>query len=181
VKPWLVLDTATPIAVVGVVDGARVLGEHRVSEPKRHAEGLIDAIDHALRAAAVSLDEIAGIGVGRGPGSFIGVRTGIATAKGLALGRSIPLVGLPTLLALAHSARDPDVVDGKGLAVIDAKRGEVYAQLVSLSAGVLRAIEEPRAMTPDDARKLGASSVPPRGASTSPRLPRTGSRARSPT
>ncbi len=153
--PWLVLDTATPIAVVGVVDGARVLAEHRLSEPKRHAEGLIDAIDRALLAAGVSLDQIAGIGVGRGPGSFIGVRTGIATAKGLALGRSVPLVGLPTLLALARSVSG--IADGRGLAVIDAKRGEVYAQLVAHANGEMRAVEDPRAMTPDEARVLGAT------------------------
>lgn len=157
--PWLVLDTATPIAVVGVVDvrrtGTLVLGEHRLSEPKRHAEGLIDAIDQALLAAGVTLDQLAGIGVGRGPGSFIGVRTGIATAKGLALGRSLPLVGLPTLLALAYSVSS--VPDGQGLAVIDAKRGEVYAQLVVRAEGEVRVVEQPRAMTPDEARSLGAT------------------------
>jgi tRNA threonylcarbamoyladenosine biosynthesis protein TsaB len=153
--PWLVLDTATPIAIVGVVDGVRVLAEHRLSEPKRHAEGLIDAIDGALLAAGVTLDALGGIGVGRGPGSFIGVRTGIATAKGLALGRSLPLVGLPTLVALAFSA--PGIPDGDGLAVIDAKRGEVYAQRVAHAAGEVRGLEEPRAMTPDAARALAAS------------------------
>lgn len=163
-RPWLVLDTATPIAVVGVVDGVHVLAEHRLSEPKRHAEGLIDAIDRALLAAGVTLDQLGGVGVGRGPGSFIGVRTGIATAKGLALGRALPLVGLPTLVALAYSvppshAPGAGLPDGKGLAVIDAKRGEVYAQLVTYSAegGAVRAVEDARAMTPDDARALGAT------------------------
>jgi tRNA threonylcarbamoyladenosine biosynthesis protein TsaB len=154
-KPWLVLDTATPIAVVGVVDGERVLSEHKLSEPKRHAEGLIDAIDRALAAAGVTLDDVAGVGVGRGPGSFIGVRTGIATAKGLALGRSLPLVGLPTLLAIAHGSHVETV--GQGLVLIDAKRGEVYAQLLVRDGGGLGAREAPRAMTPDDARALGAT------------------------
>lgn len=158
---WLVLDTATPVAVVGVVRGTHVLAEHRLSEPKRHAEGLIDAIDRALLAAGVALDDIAGVGVGRGPGSFIGVRTGIATAKGLALGRSLPLVGLPTLLAIALGADVTQVqgrAHGRGIVLIDAKRGEVYAQLVERAAnGDVRAVEEARAMTPDEARALGAT------------------------
>ncbi len=161
---WLVLDTATPIAGVGVVRGTGVLAEHRLSETRRHAEGLVDAIDRALLAAGVGLDEIAGVGVGVGPGSFIGVRTGIATAKGLCLGRGIPLVGVPTLVAIACSAALPA---GRGLVVVDAKRGEVYAQLVEAGpAGggssdpgpwSVRPLEPPRPVSPADARARAAS------------------------
>lgn len=156
-SPWLVLDTSTPIAVVGVVLAGRALSEHRVSEPRRHAEGLIDAIDRALLAASVGLDQIAGVGVGVGPGSFIGVRTGIATAKGICLGRGLPLVGLPTLLAIARSVELPE---GRGIVVVDAKRGEVYAQLLATavtgSEGVVTVIEPPIALTPDEARARAA-------------------------
>lgn len=147
-RPWLVLDTSAPVAVVAVVQEGAVLGEHLLSETKRHAEGLIDALDRALLIAGVTLDAIEGIGVGRGPGSFIGVRTGIATAKGIALARGLPLVGLPSLVALAASEELPD---GVGVAVIDAKRGEVYAQLVERQAGALRALEPPVALAPSDA------------------------------
>lgn len=142
------IDTAAPVAVVGVVDDGAVLGQHALAETKRHAESLIDALDRALLLAGVTLDDVAGIGVGRGPGSFIGVRTGIATAKGLALARGVPLVGLPTLLALAAA---PELPDGVGLAVIDAKRGEVYAQLVERQAGEARAIDPPAALSPAEA------------------------------
>jgi tRNA threonylcarbamoyladenosine biosynthesis protein TsaB len=154
--PWLVLDTATPTAVVGVVKDGTVLSEHTLAEAKKHAEGLIDAIDRALLAAGVGLDEIVGVGVGVGPGSFIGVRTGIATAKGIALGRRIPLVGLPTLVALAKSTL---LVEGRGFAVVDAKRGEVYAQLVECSAGIVRALEPPQAMAPDALANLAGAFV----------------------
>lgn len=153
-RAWLVLDTSTPIAVVGVVRARLALSEHRVSEPRRHAEGIIDAIDSALLAASVALEDIAGIGVGVGPGSFIGVRTGIATAKGLCLGRSIPLVGLPTLVAIAHSLELPQ---GRGMVVVDAKRHEVYAQLVESAAGQVRALAVPCALSPDEARVRAAS------------------------
>jgi tRNA threonylcarbamoyladenosine biosynthesis protein TsaB len=148
-NPWLVLDTATPIATVGVWSAAGVLAEYRLSETRRHAEGLVDAVDRALLAAGVGLDEIGGVGVGRGPGSFIGVRTGIATAKGICLGRGIPLVGIPTLVALAASAELPE---GRGLAVVDAKRGEVYAQLVEKGTRIL-AVEAPVALSPEEAEK----------------------------
>lgn len=149
-KPWLVLDTATPIAVVGVWSGEGVLAEHRMSETRRHAEGLIDAIDRALLAASVGMPDLAGVGVGRGPGSFIGVRTGIATAKGICLGRGLPLVGVSTLLALARSV---DLPDGAGLVTIDAKRGEVYTQLLEKTAEGVRSLDPPAALTPDEARQ----------------------------
>ena len=148
VGPWLVIDTAAPVAVVAVVNDGVVLGEHLLSETKRHAESLIGALDRALLLAGVALDDVEGVGVGRGPGSFIGVRTGIATAKGLALARGMPLVGLPSLLALGAS---PELPDGIGLAVIDAKRGEVYAQLIERVAGAARALEPPAAISPADA------------------------------
>jgi tRNA threonylcarbamoyladenosine biosynthesis protein TsaB len=148
-KPWLVLDTATPIAVVGVVGEDGVLAEHRMSETRRHAEGLIDAIDRALLAAGVAMPDLAGVGVGRGPGSFIGVRTGIATAKGICLARGLPLVGLPTLLAMAHSVELPA---GAGLVLVDAKRGEVYAQLVEKKDGVVRALDPPAALSRAEVR-----------------------------
>lgn len=150
-RPWLVLDTSAPVAVVAVVREGEVLGQHSLSETRRHAESLIDALDRALLLASVTLDELEGIGVGRGPGSFIGVRTGIATAKGLALARGLPLVGLPSLLALAA---DPALPSGQGLALIDAKRGEVYAQRVERVGGDARALSPPAALTPAAAAAL---------------------------
>jgi tRNA threonylcarbamoyladenosine biosynthesis protein TsaB len=147
---WIVLDTAMPLATVAVVDGAQVLGEHLLSEPKRHAESLADALDRALLVAGRTVDQAEGIAVGRGPGSFIGVRTGIAFAKGLGLGRSVPVVGLPTLMALAHSAQE--LPAGEGFVAIDAKRGELFVQHVSHVGGVLRALGDPQALSVDAAR-----------------------------
>lgn len=153
--PWLVLDTSTPIAVVGVWCEGEVLSEHRLTEARRHAEGLIDAIDRSLLAAGTGLDEMGGVGVGRGPGSFIGVRTGIATAKGICLGRGIPLVGLPTLVALARSVPE-GLPDGRGLAVVDAKRGEVFAQLLQVSAGEVIPLEPPLPLSPAEAARAAS-------------------------
>lgn len=147
-RPWLVLDTSAPIAVVAVVRDGAVLGEHRLAETKRHAEGLIDALDRALLVAGVALDDLEGFGVGRGPGSFIGVRTGIATAKGLGLARGLPVVGLPSLVALAAG---PDLPEGVGMAVTDAKRGEVYAQLVERGPRGVLGREPPAALSPAEA------------------------------
>ena len=189
---WLLIDTATPTAVVGIWREGRVLAEERLSETRKHAEGIIDALDRVLLIAGVGIDELAGVGVGRGPGSFIGVRTGIATAKGICLGRGIPLVGLPTLVALAASVELPA---GRGLAVVDAKRGELYAQLVEVdgaqarveravssssssaapSAERVRAVEPAAPLSPADVTKRAAALAfvvgsAPDGAVTHPRF-----------
>ena len=143
---WLVIDTATPVACVAVIDPAGcVAASLLLTETRRHAERLIETVDAVLAEAACALSDLAGIAVGRGPGSFIGVRTGIATAKGLALGAGVPLVGLPTLVAMAAG---PGLPDGDGYALLDAKRGEIYVQPVRRTAGAAHATGPAEAMSP---------------------------------
>jgi tRNA threonylcarbamoyladenosine biosynthesis protein TsaB len=127
----LVLDTSAPVAVVAVVDvdAAAVIAEVALGETRRHAESLPAAVDEALASARVLVSDLDGIGVGVGPGSFIGVRTGIAFAKGLGRAVDRPVVGLPSLLALALS--EPTLPRGRGLTVVDAKRGERYVVAVT--------------------------------------------------
>jgi tRNA threonylcarbamoyl adenosine modification protein YeaZ len=144
---WLVLDTSAPVAAVGVVGldgpGDGVVAEVLLAETRRHAEALPAAVDDVLRQAGIVVGDLDGIGVGVGPGSFIGVRTGIAFAKGLARALDRPLVGLPSLLALALSP--PALPPGRGLAVVDARRGERYvAHVVCDDDGVT--VDDPRAV-----------------------------------
>ncbi len=143
---WLVFDTSCPTAVVGVVDIDRgvVCAEVVMAETRLHAERLPAAVDEALQSvvgANVGVGApVAGIGVGVGPGSFIGVRTGIAYAKGLCRAWGVPLVGLPTLPAVAlsidGSGIDDDDGSGEVTAVIDARRGERYLQSFAVSGAV---------------------------------------------
>lgn len=147
-RAWLLLDTSAPEACVGVLVGGQVRAEVRLAETRRHAEALPDAIARAVEDAGTSLTDIGGVAVGRGPGSFVGVRVGIATAKGICLARRIPLVGVSSLVALA--GRD-GVPDGEGLCVLDARRGELYVQRVRRTQGALTPVDEPRALPPDDA------------------------------
>lgn len=155
---WLVFDTSCPVAVVGVVDvdaavpGGRVLSEIVLSETRLHAERLPAAVDDALRAAGGGVP--VGVAVGTGPGSFIGVRTGLAYAKGLCRAWSVPLVGLPTLPAVALSedaGSDPgsgadNDLEHEVTAVIDARRGERYLQAFVVGAGRWRSLGEPVAV-----------------------------------
>lgn len=122
-------DTATPLLSVAAVRDGLTLHESWVGADgggrPRHARALLGEIERAAEAAG-GWEEVGLIAVGRGPGTFTGLRIGISTARALAQARSLPLAGVGSLDALA------DPVDPAGrplLAVLDAKRGEGFAQL----------------------------------------------------
>jgi tRNA threonylcarbamoyladenosine biosynthesis protein TsaB len=110
----LAFDTATAVATSALVDGEEVLGE-RVSR----AQTLLEDVDALLRQAGSHPSELDRLAVGIGPGSFTGVRIGLAAARGLALSLDLPGSGVSTLSALAAGAPGAHPV-------IDAKRGEVF-------------------------------------------------------
>jgi tRNA threonylcarbamoyladenosine biosynthesis protein TsaB len=110
----LAFDTATAVATSALVDDDEVLGE-RVSR----AQTLLEDVDALLRQAGAHPSDLDRLAVGLGPGSFTGVRIGLAVARGLALSLELPGSGVSTLAALAAGAPG-------ALPVIDAKRREVF-------------------------------------------------------
>jgi tRNA threonylcarbamoyladenosine biosynthesis protein TsaB len=120
----LAFDTATRLASIAVGTATSVAAEVTLGVTSRHSQNLLPAIDWALRQAGVTKDDITGIVIGAGPGSFTGVRIAAATAKGLVHALGVPLYAHSTLLAIASTAaqREQPVC-----AVLDARRGEVYA------------------------------------------------------
>jgi tRNA threonylcarbamoyladenosine biosynthesis protein TsaB len=128
------MDTATADAVVGVTSEGVVIHEARVDPGPdgrpRHSEVLLPEIERGADAAG-GWGEIDRIAVGIGPGSFTGLRIGIATARGLAQARRIPIVATGSLAVLARGI-SASAREGGGLAlpVIDARRSEVFAALL---------------------------------------------------
>lgn len=136
----LAIDTAGVDCSAAVYDGEahRLLGEATEMIGRGHAEKLMATIDVALDAAKIDLSAIERIAVTIGPGSFTGIRVGVAAARGLALSLGIEAVGISTLSILAHMA------PSKGmpvLAAMDAKRGEIYLQRFSAKLEPLGAAE----------------------------------------
>ena len=113
----LAFDTATSVATSALVDGEEVLGE-RVSR----AQTLLEDVDALLRQAGSHPSDLDRLAVGVGPGSFTGVRIGLAVARGLGLALDVPGSGVSTLAALAAGA--PGAIP-----VVDAKRREVFTLL----------------------------------------------------
>lgn len=124
----LVIDTALGACTVGVFDEARPLAVHSEIMSKGHAEkigGLVRDVVAEAGAALGGFEALDRIGVTVGPGSFTGLRVGLAFAQGLGAALNIPVVGVSTLAALARSG---DAGRGRTAAVIDARRGQVYLQ-----------------------------------------------------
>jgi tRNA threonylcarbamoyladenosine biosynthesis protein TsaB len=156
------LDTATSATVVGVLGADGVVHEVRDDPPPgarpAHAARLLGAVDEALAAAGVGWDDVTRLAVGVGPGSFTGLRIGIATARGLAQARGLEIVGVSTLEALARGAEAKRV-----LAVLDARRGEVFAAAWE-GSDPFRVVEgfAPAALAPEAlAEKVRAMPVAP--------------------
>jgi tRNA threonylcarbamoyladenosine biosynthesis protein TsaB len=110
----LAFDTATEIATSALVDDGEVLGERR-----SRAQTLLEDVDALLRQGGAHPRDLDALAVGTGPGSFTGVRIGLAAARGLALSLDLEGAGVSTLAALAAGAPD-------ALPVIDARRSEVF-------------------------------------------------------
>ncbi len=131
----LALDTSTMVSSVAVATEEKLLAELTVQTRLTHSETLMPHIEEVLRLADVTKEALEGVAVSIGPGSFTGLRIGLAAAKGMAYALHIPIAGVSTLAALA--ARFP--VPGAYMApLIDAQKGHAYMALYSWQHGALQ-------------------------------------------
>ena len=121
----LAITTSTNRCAVALLLGAEPVAARIVDEDRLHAERIFALIDDALLEAAWTKEELGLVACDLGPGSFTGVRVGLATAKGIALGLGIPIVGVGSLEAMA-AAVIHGTLGAPVLAVIDARRGERF-------------------------------------------------------
>ena len=144
----LSLATVTEMCSVAVLRGDQIVADHQCWLGTRHAEKLLPMIVHVMKEAALDFSDLDKIAVAKGPGSFTGIRIGMAAARGLALATSKPLLGVSSLEAIAQAVYSP----GRGvLATLDARRGQIYAQSFS-GHGIPNV--EPSVMPPEDIGQL---------------------------
>jgi tRNA threonylcarbamoyladenosine biosynthesis protein TsaB len=97
----LAVDTSTAQVGLAIYDGSQVISEYAWRSSQRHTVELAPAIFESLKRCGLTMDDIRALGVALGPGSFTSLRVGLSLAKGLALSRHLPLIGIPTLDILA--------------------------------------------------------------------------------
>lgn len=142
------IDTSTRCESLGLIDGQDVLVEYRLNLPVTHSERLLEAIDLVLREARCPMEELDGWAVSLGPGSFTGLRIGVATIKGLAFATRKPVAGISSLEVLASQiAPTPYLI----CPLLDARKGEVYTAFYRYDESHhLRRCSDYRAMKPED-------------------------------
>ncbi len=132
----LAVDTTGAHGSVAIVSGGELEGilGARETRPK-HAESLLPTIEQLLRILSLRLEDVDGLAVAVGPGSFTGLRIGIAAVEGLSFATGKPAAGVSALEATAFRFRH---VDGLIVALIEAYRGEIYGAAYRARAGVLQ-------------------------------------------
>ncbi|HEY71777.1 MAG: tRNA (adenosine(37)-N6)-threonylcarbamoyltransferase complex dimerization subunit type 1 TsaB [Chloroflexi bacterium] len=138
------IDTATGCASLALHDGVRVRAEHTWESPRRHTVELLPRLTAALEQLGLGAEHLSGVAVTRGPGSFTGLRVGLSVAKGLAMARGLPLVGVPTLdVVAAAQGRDRRPM----CAVLQAGRRRICVAVYRWRKGEWRARQKPRLTT----------------------------------
>lgn len=143
---YLTIDTTTKITALSLAENGQLVGEIFLHTGKNHSERLIPLIDQLMNAADWKLQELNFIGVVRGPGSFTGIRIGIATAQGLAQVLNIPLVGIISLDTLAWAGRGRSE---ETVVILDARKNEWYYARYQWKENK-ECLDGPRAVMPED-------------------------------
>jgi len=139
----LALETSAKSVSAAVVENGTVLASAYQNTGLTHSRTLMPLVDGMLKAADLSPEEMELIAVTQGPGSFTGLRIGVAAAKGLAWAKELPCCGVSTLLAMAQNLRH---MDGEIVCAMDARRNQVYNAVFEARNGQLTRLSEDRAI-----------------------------------
>ena len=129
------IDTSSEVAAVAVMNEEKLIAEYILNYKKTHSKNLMPMIDQVLKSCDMKMDDIDLIGVCTGPGSFTGLRIGVATAKAMAHVKDMPLVSVDTLSALAFNM---STSKGYIVPILDAQRGQVYSASYLWENGTLK-------------------------------------------
>ena len=135
----LSFDTSAGTASTALLEDERVIGQSALTDGNRHSEVLLPMAERLLEAGGLTADDVDLFCCTTGPGSFTGVRIGVATVKGLAFGRNVPCIGVSALEALAVTAAG---TAGLICPVLDARRNQVYHALFESDGTGIRRLGE---------------------------------------
>ena len=140
----LAFETSAKAASVALFDGQQLLGEQYQNTGLTHSQTLLVMAQELLTQCGKTPGEVEAVAVANGPGSFTGVRIGVAAAKGFAWGKEIPLYGVSTLESMVLGL---GIYQGYVCAVMDARRSQVYNALYYVNRGMLECIAPDRAIS----------------------------------
>lgn len=141
------IDTSTMAANIAVLEDDKLICEYTINTKKTHSQKLMPMIENMLKLSDIEIKEIDAIGICVGPGSFTGLRIGMATAKAMAHVNNIPLIGVNSLEILGANM---DRCDKKICSILDAQRNQVYTCKYIFEENRIKELEEIKIMPIDD-------------------------------
>ena len=142
----LSIDSSTPVAGIAVSDGMQLMGEITLNTKNTHSEKLMPLVQHLLNELELTVKDLDAIAVTQGPGSFTGLRIGMATAKGLAQGAGKKLIAVPTLDCLAQNlVHYPGVI----CPIMNAQKKQVYTAIYRSTSDGLERLSDYQASAVD--------------------------------
>ncbi len=140
----LALDSSGLVASVALVVDDTLIAEYTTNFKKTHSQTLLPMLDEIVKMTDTNLEDLDAIAIAAGPGSFTGLRIGSATAKGLGLALNKPIIGVPTVDALAYNLFGTEAMI---CPIMDARRGQVYTGLYEFVENKFNVIEEQKVVT----------------------------------
>ena len=147
----LSIDTSSPVLTVAIGDEAVIVDEVTLWLPRGHMAKLIPVIDGLLTSFGYTIDDVTHVVIGSGPGSYTGLRIGMVIARTLAQMLNVPILGIPSLDAIAYRNRE---TSGIICPIIDAKRAEVYAAFYRPNDDTVERFSGFHAIKPDELAEL---------------------------
>ena len=146
----LAFETSAKAASVALMEKGKLLGESYQNTGLTHSQTLMVMAEDLLKACNLTAKDVEAVAVAAGPGSFTGVRIGVAAAKGFAWGAELPCYGVSTLEAMA---RNLGVYQGYVVPAMDARRSQVYTAIFHGEKGVLSRVEEDMAISLEELKE----------------------------
>ena len=154
----LSLETSAKACSAAVTDDGAVLASAFQNAGLTHSRSLMPMVEAMLKNASLTLADMDAVAVARGPGSFTGIRIGVAAAKGLAFAGEKPVIGVSTLEAMAQQCA---CLGGRIVCAMDARRGQIYNAVFRAEDSVLTRLSEDRAIAlPELTAELAGSDEP---------------------
>ncbi len=133
------IDSSGLVASVALASDETIVAEFTVNNKQTHSQTLLPMLEQVMKFSGVELEEIDGIAVAAGPGSFTGLRIGASTAKGLGLALDKPLISIPTVEGMAYQLAESD---GIICPIMDARRNQVYTGIYEMQGQELKVLHQ---------------------------------------
>lgn len=141
------IETSAQVGSLALVEDEHFVAQGDIDSSLNHSAGLIPVLEGILRDAGWKIKDLEGIGVGLGPGSFTGIRVGLAAGQGIAFGTGIPLIGIGSLHAAARGSSAPN---GSIVVLLPAARERVYGAVYKKDGDEIEELIGPRIVSADD-------------------------------